>query len=43
MKKIAKLWNSMEKSTRLFIGCFALYMFLYLMLDILEIMLDVQF
>ncbi len=41
MKKIAKLWNSMEMSTRLFIGCFALYMFLYLMLDIMEELLGV--
>lgn len=37
------LWNKMDTSTKLCVGCFALYLSIYVMLDILEILLDVQF
>ncbi len=36
-----KIWNKMDTSTKLAIGCFMLYMALYVLLDIMEELLGV--
>ena len=41
MKKLEQIWNKMDKTTKLGIGIFALYMAMYVMLDILEELLGV--
>lgn len=41
MKRITQLWDKMEFSTKIGIGCFAFYMFLYVVLDILEALFGV--
>lgn len=43
MKKLTQIWNSMDFTTRLGIGVFGFYMFLYVVLDILEELLGVAF
>ena len=34
--KIGKLWNKLDKETKVFIGVFALYMLLYVVADVAE-------
>lgn len=41
MKKIATLWYKMDITTRLSIACIGLYLSLYIMLDLIEIIFDV--
>lgn len=43
MKRLTQIWNSMDFMTRLGIGIFGLYLFLYIWLDILEAILGVSF
>ena len=41
MKMIARLWDRMEKSTRVFIIVLGIYVILYVMFDIMEELLHV--
>ena len=41
MKRLGELWNRMDTPTKLSIGCFGLYMFMYVFLDIMEELLGV--
>ena len=40
-KEIATLWYKMDITTRLGIACIGLYLSLYIMLDLMEIIFDI--